>query len=380
MVKLQQLTSAMRKLRMEIEFSAKQFGELADVIAVASMIIDAQGTVRGANCRAATMLGLKIEDLAGKPLHLFVAEGGEAMKRILSSGEAGYLSQPFELVLRGRSGRRSTVCVAPQAIEDAGDEERMTLLVLNEKGGVQTLQQTVQRSEQELARFTNRLIAAHDGELKRVSSELHDSIGQVLAMVKFMVEDASRHVQRGQCNDGREILDETVQRLREAISEVRRISRELRPSSLDDLGLLPTLMEHCRNYQNAYRHIALQLDIGVTESDVPSNLKSEIFRVVQEALNNIAKHSNASAASALLQADSQCLCLRVADNGEGFDVEGAGKGAPFAAGIGLQSMRDRVEATGGRFAIDSSAERGTTVEACWLLGDMQFAQEEALHA
>jgi two-component system NarL family sensor kinase len=275
--------------------------------------------------------------------------------------------EPFDLVLHGRSGRKSAVFVVPVPIDQVEGAPCSIMLMLTERAKRQVSSHALQHSEQELQHFSNRLIVAHEVELKRVSSELHDGIGQVLAMIKFMVEDASRRLKQGKIQEGAQILDETVQRLRDAMDEVRRLSSELRPSTLDDLGLIPTIEGHCRKYEYAYDNIKLERNLSVAEAEIPTHLKSEIFRIVQEAMNNAAKHARASTLAVSMQNDHGSLILGIRDNGVGFDAKQFAGSHLSQQGIGLRSMRERAESTGGDFSIKSSPGSGTAIEVRWKL-------------
>ncbi|WP_211462948.1 sensor histidine kinase [Collimonas silvisoli] len=365
MLKLQQVLGVMRKMRSEIELSEPQFGELTDLFGISSLVVDNLGVISSINDSAAEMLGFKVAELLGTMLMRLVVDGGSALSNLLSQSSGVF--EPFDLVLHGRSGRKSAVFVVPVPIDHGDGATRSILLVLTEKAKRQASSHTLQHSELELQHFANRLIVAHEVELKRVSSELHDGIGQVLAMIKFMVEDASRRLKQGKVQEGGHILDETVQRLRDAMDDVRRLSSELRPSTLDDLGLIPTIEGHCRKYEDAYDNIKLERHLNVEEAEIPAHLKSEIFRIVQEAMNNAAKHACASTVAVSMLSDHGNLILGIRDNGIGFDAKQFAGGPVNQQGIGLRSMRERAESTGGFFAIKSAPGSGTTVEVRWKL-------------
>ncbi|MDB5777415.1 MAG: domain S-box-containing protein [Herbaspirillum sp.] len=367
MLKLQQVMMALRKMSSDLELSKAQFGELAELIGIASMIVDCNGKILSSNETAAAMLGFKAEDLVDTLLTDLVVDGRDELDEILIPSMKSGRLEAFDLVFRGRHGRKSPLCVVPQPIEHADGLTRSMLLVFTERTNHSVLLQTLHRSEPQLQQFSNRLIAAHELELKRVSSELHDGLGQALTMIKFMVEDASRHVKDGRPEEGGQVLDETVARLREAMNEVRRISVELRPSSLDDLGLIPTIEWHCRNYQRAYRNLSLKLDLNVIEAEIPAALKLDIFRIVQETLNNVAKHADASEVKLSLQAEHANLHLTIHDNGNGFDANQLYFGEANRWGIGLKSMLERVESTGGVLLVQSGLNGGTTIDAHWAL-------------
>ncbi|MEB0161983.1 histidine kinase, partial [Glaciimonas sp. CA11.2] len=233
MLKLQQVMMTMRRMCSELELSKSQFGELTELIGIASLIVDSQSKILSINEIAAAMLGFKVEELQDTLLTHLVENGQGGLDQVLTFPLKSGKLESFEILFKGRSGRKSTLTIVPQSIEHSDGITRSMLLVLTEKNNRNALLQTLDRSEPKLQQFSNRLIAAHELELKRVSSELHDGIGQVLAMIKFMIEDAARQVKSGKPDEGAKILDETVVRLREAMNEVRRISIELRPSSLD---------------------------------------------------------------------------------------------------------------------------------------------------
>ncbi|MDY7545080.1 histidine kinase [Glaciimonas sp. CA11.2] len=367
MLKLQQVMMTMRRMCSELELSKSQFGELTELIGIASLIVDSQSKILSINEIAAAMLGFKVEELQDTLLTHLVENGQGGLDQVLTFPLKSGKLESFEILFKGRSGRKSTLTIVPQSIEHSDGITRSMLLVLTEKNNRNALLQTLDRSEPKLQQFSNRLIAAHELELKRVSSELHDGIGQVLAMIKFMIEDAARQVKSGKPDEGAKILDETVVRLREAMNEVRRISIELRPSSLDDLGLIPTIQWHCRIYKKAYHDVRLNLDLDVIEAEVPEVLKLDIFRIIQEALNNVAKHAQASEVTVSLHVEHANMRLIIRDNGKGFDSNPLDFSTANQGGLGLKSMRERVESSAGNFWIQSGLNSGTRVEARWSL-------------
>jgi signal transduction histidine kinase len=165
---------------------------------------------------------------------------------------------------------------------------------------------------------------------------------------------------------GMERLRSLVPTIQDAVEEVRRISTELRPSILDDLGLLPTLAWYFREFEKAHPRLAVEQQLQVTETDVPVALRTAIFRIVQEATNNAAKHSGARRLVIMLGDGGRRLTLRVQDDGIGFNPEAL----PVAGGnggSGLSSMRERTELSGGVFSLRAAPGAGTAIEAEWPL-------------
>ena len=367
MLKLQQLLGVIQKMRTEIELSEPQVAETIDLLGISSLVIDNEGAISSINDAAAEMFGFKVQELLGTSLTHLVVDGGGALGKLLIQGPETDSLEPFDLVVHGRSGRKSQVLVVPVSIDHIEGVKSSILLVLAEKAKRQGSSHALQRSELELQHFANRLMVAHEAELKRIASELHDSTGQVLAMIKFMVEDASRRLKQDKAEEGAHILDETVQRLREAMDDVRRLASELWPSTLDDLGLIQTVEGHCRNYEGAYDHIKLERINNFTEAEIPTHLKPEIFRIIQEAMNNAARHARATTVAVSMQSAHGNLILGIRDNGVGFDAKRPVSSRAGRQGIGLRSMQERAESTGGWFSIQSSPGSGTTVEARWEL-------------
>jgi signal transduction histidine kinase len=118
-----------------------------------------------------------------------------------------------------------------------------------------------------------------------------------------------------------------------------------------------------------YPHIRVEKQIDVTEDDIPDSLKTVIYRISQEALNNIAKHSKADLVTLVLQKAGGPIELVIQDNGQGFNVEEAFSKGSYKRGLGLSSMRERAELSGGSFDIESIRERGTTIRVSWPLNE-----------
>ena len=134
---------------------------------------------------------------------------------------------------------------------------------------------------------------------------------------------------------------------------------------LDDFGILETINWFCRQFESTYSNIHIKKDINIQEQEVPQSLKIVIFRVLQEALNNIAKHSKASVALLYLRKARQSIQLVIRDSGQGFDPEEAYSRKGTAKGLGLDSMRERARLSGGFFSVESNKGRGTVIRATW---------------
>jgi signal transduction histidine kinase len=134
---------------------------------------------------------------------------------------------------------------------------------------------------------------------------------------------------------------------------------DLRPSTLDDLGIVATIGWFCREFQKIYSTIHIEKQLDVQENEIAARLKTVIYRILQEAMNNIAKHSKADFMHLFLKKKDGRIELMIRDNGAGFDLENSKRG------FGLDSMRERTELSGGTFTTESTPGSGTTIWAIW---------------
>ena len=164
-------------------------------------------------------------------------------------------------------------------------------------------------------------------------------------------------------------LENVIPVIQGAIEEVRRICMDLRPSTLDDLGILATISWFCREFQTTYSGIRIKQKIQVEEQQIPALLKTVIFRIIQEALNNIGKHSQAGQIRLNLAQKDHHLHLDIRDNGVGFDFKNAFSLDGSTRGMGLAGMKERAKLSGGSLTIHSQPGKGTRIQAAWPLGE-----------
>jgi PAS domain S-box-containing protein len=220
-------------------------------------------------------------------------------------------------------------------------------------------------SGRELRILSNQLLSAEEKERKRMARELHDSIGQALSAIKFSVENALGQLRNVSDPSELEPLEALIPLTQKTIEEVRRIVKDLRPSILDDLGILATINWFCREFQKVYASIRVEVNLDVQEDVIPSALKTVIYRILQEALNNVAKHSEADLVRLSLEQKGHRIIMRIQDNGVGFDFTKAISMAPSRRGFGLASMRERAGLSGADFQITSEADQGTVIRVEW---------------
>ena len=222
----------------------------------------------------------------------------------------------------------------------------------------------LKKAENTLRQLSTRLIDAQERERKLVAQDLHDSIGGRLAGIKYGLEKIAAQTS----SDNDEInaaLNDIVTVVRSTIEETQRINKALHPSIVDDLGLRAAVRGYCHEFQNLYPHITVDLEQELNEAVLPDSLKILTYRVLQEALNNVAKHSCARNVSIALFHRQDCLDLTIVDNGKGFDTVTLLSTLGPSSGMGLQGMQERAELFGGTFHLDSKINDGTRIHVSW---------------
>jgi PAS domain S-box-containing protein len=212
-------------------------------------------------------------------------------------------------------------------------------------------------TESVLKRQAQKLITAYEEERGRIARELHDEIGQQLIGMKFVLEAVQRSTDS---EAGQAALLDARQILAYLTENVRELSLSSRPSLLDDLGLLPTLLWHFERYTNR-TGIQVQFShTGFDEHPLSQAAEITIYRIVQESLTNVARHAQVDAVSISIQAFADHVHLVISDEGVGFSLE---KALDAHASSGLTGMKERVELLGGEMIIDSAPNKGTTITA-----------------
>ena len=228
------------------------------------------------------------------------------------------------------------------------------------------IESALKKSESDLRHLSMELLNAQEKERKMIAGDIHDSIGSSLSAIKFKVESALTEF-ADKSPETTTALKSVIPIVQGAVEEARRIQMNLRPSMLDDLGILATISWFCRQFESTYSKIRISQSVEIEEHVVPASLRTVIFRVMQEGLNNIAKHSMAKTASLSLRKTDQAIELVIQDNGQGFDLSKAQAPDSKTHGLGLESMRERTELSGGSFVIESVVGKGTIIRASWTI-------------
>lgn len=247
--------------------------------------------------------------------------------------------------------------------------------VLNQEGKAQQIgalmldiservkaEELLRESEDTLRRLSGQLLRLQDEERRRIARELHDSIGQCLVAIKINLENLAGQIP-AQNPRAAKALEDTRVAADQCLTDTRTISHLLHPPLLDRLGLPSALRSFVEGFAQR-SGIQVQLDIAPDFLRLPADFETALFRIVQESLTNIHRHSGSSTAEIRLALDAEYLSLEVSDQGRGIPRERLHvcNGNKSAAGVGIAGMRERVQQLGGRLVVESRG-RGTTVRA-----------------
>ena len=215
-------------------------------------------------------------------------------------------------------------------------------------------------AEEQLRYLSSQIIAAQEIERKRISRALHDELGHDLSLMKFKIRFIQKNLSARQTKIKKECED-MLGFIDHVIENVRRLSRDLSPTVLDDLGLTAAIRWLIDNLQTTERNLHVESDITNIDHYVPRDAHINIYRIIQEALTNIREHANAKKVSIMIKKEKDTISFSIEDDGKGFDVNQALRKITIEKGLGLASMAERVQMLGGIFNLNSKKSKGTQV-------------------
>jgi signal transduction histidine kinase len=201
------------------------------------------------------------------------------------------------------------------------------------------------------------VIEAQENERRRISRELHDGLGQLLSAAKlnFGMIDVVNSSNKEKSGDIVKQVDSIISK---AIVEARRIAHDLRPTTLDDFGLIPALRILCQEFSKI-TGVKIKFQVSPTLERIDPKVEIAIYRIIQESFNNISKYAEATEVSLDLYRKENKVFVRVKDNGKGFEIDNLAKNKKAGTGFGLINMKERAELVGGKVEINSNPGQGT---------------------
>lgn len=329
------------------------------------VVVNSNGHIERVNVQVERMFGYKREELLGKPVEVLIPE---RFRQQHIKHRAGYVSDPhlrpmgvgFVLYGRRKDGSEFPVEIMLSPVTD--ESYNLVIAVIRDITRRQRNEEALRENAEYMKILSRRLIEVQEAERRGIALELHDEIGQILTGLKLTLEMSVRLPE----GEARASIAGAQALVNELMTRTRKLSLDLRPATLDHLGLLSALLRHIRQYSSQTQvRVDFRHD-GLEGRRFASELETAAFRIVQEALTNVARHSQAEEATVRIWADEHTLTIQVEDKGKGFDSE-----TVFATSqsSGLSGMRDRALLLGGHFTVDSFPGSGTRLTAEWNLED-----------
>jgi two-component system sensor histidine kinase DegS len=350
--------------------SSTTLAKIVNGSAIPLFVINQDHRVTHWNTALEALSGRKSEDVIGMQDHWrsFYSEKRPAMADLIVDGasaeeieryyhdkfkkstliEGAYEAEDFFPAL-GRKGRWLHFTASP--IRDENGE------II---GAIETLIDTTERKvlENNLRYYLQLITRAQEEERRSISRELHDDMSQILGSLSRRLDNLLRK-KHSFSKEEEAALQEIHDLLKQGLQSMNRFIQNLRPSLLDDLGLIPALRSLTNNIKSADLNVTFSV-IG-EERRLTGETELSVFRIVQEALNNISKHAQASEAGVVAEFTRGGIKLTVKDNGQGFDSEEAMDDLPYNGKLGLLGMQERARLLGGTMEIVSKPNEGTTL-------------------
>ncbi|MFI5395388.1 MAG: PAS domain S-box protein [Candidatus Binatia bacterium] len=349
---LEQRNRAEEALRSAHEFSGHVVQSATDAI----YALDIEGRFTFVNHHSCEITGYSREELLGHPYSMLFGDAALARVNELFRQTAvrGILVRGIELELPRTDGAQRTVRFS---IEPLTQDGTITGVVgtAEDVTDRKVAELQLEQSRAQLRALSGRLLSIQEEERTRISREVHDELGQALTALKLDLVAVREHLPARQ-RPLRERTQAMINLVDRTIGSVQRIAADLRPGMLDDLGLLATIEWQLQDFQH---RTGIQTRLRASPEDlvVDPARSTTVYRVLQEALTNVARHANAVEADVALHTDDGGLVLEVRDNGKGISSEEITN--PQA--LGLSGMRERVRAWGGNVHISGIRGKGTVV-------------------
>lgn len=317
-----------------------------------ALTLTADKVILYANRRFAGMVKCPLEQVTGSSFHRFLSAEGRAAIRPLLKRTGGSGSK-IQVMIHAADGSRMPAQISVRPLARSG-RGRATI------GMVVTDMTEARRDAEMLRALSHRLVQVQEAERGRVAAELHDHITQRLCAILFRCQALADRLSardgssKGEATKLREMLGETAE-------EVERISRDLRPGVLDELGLVAVLRAAGAEFEDRTR-VTLELDCGKLTARLSADAELAIYRIFQEALRNVERHARARHVAASLRRRDAIVQLVIHDDGVGFDPDRRAASRKGKGGLGLLGMRERATSVGGTLRIRSSRRDGTEVE------------------
>ena len=331
--------------------SEKSFRAFFEGAYDAIWVHDLEGNIQTANKAATELGGYPVEELLGMNVKSFLSDESLKLAREVSRKltEHQSIDLPYELRLIRKDGSEAICMVSTNLITSDGEPK-----------GFQNIARDVtqeKRMQDNLRYYLQEITKAQEEERKRVARELHDDTVQLLGSLSRQLDNFARK-KHGLAPNEVLFLKDLQAQLNRGVQSVHRFVQDLRPSLLDDLGLIPAVRSLMKDLQE-YEGINTSLKVLGEERRFSSEVESLLFRIVQEALSNIRRHAQASEAQVVMEFAGDKVKVTISDNGRGFELLGRVDDLPRSGKLGLAGMQERSRLLGGTLEVKPTLGKGT---------------------
>lgn len=335
-----------------------EFHKLAAIVEHSSDAIiskDLNGIIQSWNKGAERVFGYTAEEAIGQPVTMLMPEDRvNEEPGILARIRRGEAVSHYETVRRRKDGTLIDISLNVSPVRDAHG----VIVGASKIARDITEHNRVQAAERE-AQLMNRLVETQEAERRRIARDLHDHIGQYMTAMRLILQGLIERTADAAARKDLESIRDLANRIDRDISF---LTWQLRPTELEKLGLVDALTSFVKEWSEHSGIEASFVPVGMEGTgQLPSKVETNLYRIIQEALNNVAKHSGAQNVSVLMHRLAGSVSVAVEDDGHGFDPDNAAETAETGHGHGLIGMRERAEILNGRLAIESSPATGTSV-------------------
>lgn len=337
----------------ELRFSEEKYRQLFERAHDAIWVQDLSDKITAINEAGAKLVGYDLNQMIGKDVRQFLSpEGLTLAKEIrlkLIRGEP--IKQPYLQRLISRGGSEVVVMLTTNLLTSNG-----------KLSGFQHIARDItkeRRLEENLRFYVQQITRAQEEERQRIARELHDSTAQNIIAILHQLENYYQHKTQLPMRDSRLIWN-IQEQIKNVLQEIRQFSRDLRPSILDDLGLLPAV-EWLTEELKRISKIEGSLTVTGQKQRLSPEVEVTLFRIIQESLRNISRHSGATRAAVAIEFRDRDTVVTISDNGKGFELPKALSELPRTGKLGLVGMEERARLLGGSLNIQSEPGEGTTL-------------------
>lgn len=361
-IELEMQNQQLLETQQKLEKAKQKYEELYDFAPVGYLNLGLDGKILEANLTAAKMLDIPRNSLIGTLLyHYFNKEDRDCLFLHLRKLFRRYGRHTCEARL---ADKNHNVYLRLDSIRDEGDKEkqvcRTTMVEITHRKRTEI---ALKRSEFQLKKLSSNLIETQEKERKRIAHDLHDGVAQMLAASKFYAQNLMSRLSDN--SDEYRMLMKCIDINQSALTDLKRIVSDLRPTVLDSMGIIAAIEWLSKQYQTTDPPLTIIRKINVKEDKISEQLKPVIFRILQESMFNVVQHSSASQVVISLVKFNEHLELAVKDNGKGFELGDVLFKKNLQKGIGITSMTERARNSGGCLEVLSSRKTGTTVTIRW---------------